>query len=88
MQALAELLPCTRLAVDCEGVQLSREGRLCLVQIGGNSAVYILDVISLLEQATGKSALVLILKTLFGDSNRVKVLHDCRHDAEALHFQV
>jgi len=71
------------IAVDCEGVNLSREGELCLVQIGTNNKVYLVDVLehgrSLFEEG-GLRALL--------ESNEVrKVLHDCRGDSDALYHQ-
>lgn len=32
------------LAIDCEGVGLSREGRLCLLQVGTDNMVFLIDV--------------------------------------------
>jgi len=35
------------LAVDCEGVNLGREGELCLVQIGlGEQRVFLIDILA------------------------------------------
>ena len=38
---------CDLLAVDCEGVRLSRSGALTLVQIATASHVYLIDVMTL-----------------------------------------
>lgn len=37
-EAFGYLSECTALALDCEGVHLSRTGRLCLVQARGGAA--------------------------------------------------
>eukprot|EP00741_Cyanophora_paradoxa_P023846 tig00021680_g23033.t1 len=49
--ALGNLRGAARLAVDCEGVDLSRRGRLCLVQVADpedpSLRVYAFDVVAL-----------------------------------------
>lgn len=46
-RACSSLATCTRVAVDCEGVSLSKHGRLTLVQVADRSKVYLFDVIAL-----------------------------------------
>lgn len=74
------------LAVDCEGVQLSRTGALTLVQIATSESptVFLFDVHSIRE----RDVLVRTLKVLLEDHTRAKILHDCRRDAEALFYQL
>ena len=45
--AISELKGIMELAVDCEGVDLSRTGKLCLIQVGTNGKVFCFDVIAL-----------------------------------------
>lgn len=72
---VAELSKLEVIAVDCEGVNLSREGELCLVQIGTESKVYLVDVLehgrALFEEGG--------LRALLESAKVRKVLHDCRY---------
>ena len=71
------------LGVDCEGEQLSRAGRLCLLQISGeDGSLYLFDVL-----APDGGAIVRALAPLLESLDVLKVLHDCRRDAEALLHQ-
>uniref|UniRef100_A0A0C9S2I7 TSA: Wollemia nobilis Ref_Wollemi_Transcript_19223_1643 transcribed RNA sequence n=1 Tax=Wollemia nobilis TaxID=56998 RepID=A0A0C9S2I7_9CONI len=66
---------------DCEGVDLARYGRLCIMQLAFEDAIYLVDGVEggdLLMQAC-KPALESIYVT--------KVVHDCKRDSEALYFQ-
>ncbi|KAL0051883.1 hypothetical protein WJX82_003776 [Trebouxia sp. C0006] len=81
----------TRVAVDCEGCQLSHEGRLCLVLIPvkasdaqgakAHNQCFLFDMVKELPGATP------FLKQLIENPRIVKVLHDCRQDAAALLVQ-
>jgi len=67
------------IAVDCEGVNLGREGRLCLVQVATSHKVYLFDII--------EGGAVLFdsgLRQILEDPNMRKVIHDCRLDSDAL----
>lgn len=70
-------------ALDCEGEHLSRSGRLCVLQLctdGG--ALFIIDVLS-----PDGAAMISQLKPALESTYLLKVLHDCRRDAEALLHQ-
>jgi hypothetical protein len=82
-------------ALDCEGVQLGRLGRLCIlqvyppplvrwlkIQIFDGDEVYVIDVI---EGAS--KGLMSYVKEFLESDDVCKVVHDCRADSEALHFQ-
>ena len=44
---MADIMQYDVIAVDCEGVNLSREGELCLVQVGlGEKRVYLFDILA------------------------------------------
>ena len=45
--AISELKGIMELAVDCEGVDLSKTGKLCLIQVGTKETVFCFDVIAL-----------------------------------------
>lgn len=82
-----------RVAIDCEGCQLSHEGRLCLVQVlipvrasdaqgaKAYNQCFLFDMVKELPGATP------FLKQLLENPKIVKVLHDCRQDAAALLVQ-
>eukprot|EP00742_Colponemidia_sp_Colp-10_P008672 GILJ01009407.1.p1 GENE.GILJ01009407.1~~GILJ01009407.1.p1 ORF type:complete len:856 (-),score=129.57 GILJ01009407.1:122-2689(-) len=80
------LLDSKLLAVDCEGVNLSKEGSLTLVQIACQAGVFIFDILEA-QQSTNSAYLndmVTLLRSLFDNEECVKVFHDCRRDTEAL----
>lgn len=82
--ATANLGKYTRLAVDCEGVKLSRTGRLCLIQVASPDTVYIFDLIDSDSQALFDAG---GLKELLENLSVHKIIHDCRHDSDALYHQ-
>lgn len=89
-QAISVLSLQDRVAVDCEGVSLSRTGRLCLIQLAIEDLVYIVDLIS--EEPTDIDyARTLFeqggLKKFLENPHIIKVVHDCRHDSDALFHQ-
>lgn len=45
--AIKDLTGCTQLSVDCEGVNLGRDGELCLLQIASPKQVYLFDIVAL-----------------------------------------
>jgi exonuclease 3'-5' domain-containing protein 1 len=76
------------IAVDCEGVDLSRTGKLCLLQVGlTNGTVYIFDITLLGSQAFNVSAGNTSLKVILESSAILKIMFDLRNDSEALYHQ-
>lgn len=69
------------LAVDCEGVSLSRTGRLCTVQVASPTRAYVFDLVANADVLRPGAA------DLLTDAAVVKVFHDCRRDADALAHQ-
>jgi hypothetical protein len=69
-------------ALDAEGVDLSRAGLISLVQLysAESKTCFILDVL----KAEPTDDLVLWLKELLENSAVVKVVHDCRMDSDAV----
>ena len=49
-EAIKDLNKLTQLSVDCEGVNLGRDGELCLIQIATSSKVYLFDIVELKEK--------------------------------------
>ena len=73
-------------AVDFEGIALSREGRLCLAQVASadeSEPVYLVDVVALGADAFGVGR----LGELLSSETLVKLVFDCRSDREALRHQ-
>ncbi|CEL95361.1 unnamed protein product [Vitrella brassicaformis CCMP3155] len=76
---LPELISAPAIAVDCEGVNLGRFGRLCLIQIAAGDRVFLFDCL--------KEGIMNTLAPVLSHANIVKVMHDCREDSSALHNQ-
>lgn len=74
--------------MDCEGVNLSKEGRLTLIQIATPKSVYLFDTIELCAVENGRETLCELLRRLLSNENHKKIMHDSRRDAEALHYQL
>ncbi|KAK6140878.1 hypothetical protein DH2020_025372 [Rehmannia glutinosa] len=66
---------------DCEGVDLCRQGTLCIMQLAFPDAIYLVDAIE------GGETLVQACKPALESSYITKVIHDCKRDSEALYFQ-
>ncbi|XP_063416896.1 piRNA biogenesis protein EXD1-like [Mytilus trossulus] len=67
------------IAVDCEGVDLSRFGSVTLVNIGTRDLVYLIDILKI-----GNSVFDDGLRSILEDSGTEKLMFDCREDADAL----
>ncbi|OVA11366.1 3'-5' exonuclease domain [Macleaya cordata] len=66
---------------DCEGVDLCRYGKLCIMQLAFPDAIYLVDAIE------GGDVLMKACKPALESSYITKVIHDCKRDSEALYFQ-
>ncbi|CAC5423185.1 EXD1 [Mytilus coruscus] len=67
------------IALDLEGLNLSRSGTITLLAIASRSQVYLFDVLKL-----GPSTFDKGLKEIFEDDAINKLLFDCREDSDAL----
>ena len=74
--------PNTLLAVDCEGVSLSRKGELTIITVATEEKAYIFDVLKL-----GKAVFTGGLGEILEDRSREKLMFDCREDSDALWHQ-
>ena len=72
----------TRLAVDCEGVSLSRKGELTVIVVATEEKAYIFDVVKL-----GRAVFTEGLGEILEDKSREKLTFDCREDSDALWHQ-
>ncbi|CAL0323706.1 unnamed protein product [Lupinus luteus] len=66
---------------DCEGVDLCRNGSLCIMQLAFPDAIYLVDVFE------GGEVLINACKPALESNYVTKVIHDCKRDSEALYFQ-
>ena len=80
--AIPELKKNTPLAVDCEGVSLSRKGELTIITVATEDKAYIFDVLKL-----GKAVFTGGLGEILEDKSRDKLMFDCREDSDALWHQ-
>lgn len=68
------------LALDCEGVDLGRDGSITIIQISTATQCYLFDVINL--HSTGE--VKIFLKDILEDEKKIKIVHDCTMDSDAL----
>ena len=80
--AIPELKRYTPLAVDCEGVSLSRKGALTIITVATEEKAYIFDVLKL-----GRAVFSSGLGEILEDKSRKKLMFDCREDSDALWHQ-
>jgi exonuclease 3'-5' domain-containing protein 1 len=67
------------IAVDCEGVELSRFGSVTLVNIAVRGPVYLIDILKIDNAAYDRG-----LRSILEDKSINKLMFDCREDADAL----
>lgn len=88
--AFLSLMPIIReahtIALDIEGSNLSRDGRISLITIGlpHKEQTYLVDVLN----AGKKDNLTKLLKEILEDKHINKVVHDCRMDADSLYHNL
>ncbi|KAK4612859.1 hypothetical protein CLAFUR0_13498 [Fulvia fulva] len=96
---LNDILPICRAAsgepalyIDCEGVDLGRDGSVTMLSIHcpENGEVYLVDLLTLQDSAitttgTGRYNQYVTLKTILEARNVVKGMWDCRKDSDALY---
>jgi len=75
------------IAVDCEGVLMSRTGPVTLLQCATREAVYLIDVQALGARAFDERGAGGILDVLESREAPLKLMFDCRMDSDALFHQ-
>jgi ribonuclease D len=80
--ALHNILTSNLVSVDCEGVELGRNGQLSIIQVATADHVYVFDVLSLGETLFSKG-----LKRALERPIPTKVFYDCRRDSDILYHQ-
>ena len=91
-EAVARCADADVIAVDCEGVNMSRVGAITLLQVAAGDSAYLFDV-----QAMGRACFEMVsdasvtngrnLKSVLEDPKVVKLMFDCRVDSDALFHQ-
>lgn len=82
----------TRVAFDCEGVNLSRNGSLEIVSIYfeddscGDDVVYLVDLGIKESDTLLREERICLVKRLLECESVLKVIHDCRMDCDALYY--
>ncbi|KAL0048776.1 hypothetical protein WJX82_010662 [Trebouxia sp. C0006] len=70
-----------RIGLDCEGVRLSRSGRVCLVQVQAGETCYMFDVLK------ADASIMSQLKAVLEDVSVIKIINDSRNDSVSLFYQ-
>ena len=70
---------CETIAVDCEGVELSRFGSVTLINIAVSDQVYLIDALKI-----GSTAYDGGLRSILEDRSIQKLMFDCREDTDAI----
>lgn len=83
LEVIARLESETLLALDCEGVDLGREGAVCIVQLSTREICFLFDVHGL----DSSSHLVVSLKPILESTEILKIIHDPKMDGDALFHQ-
>ena len=92
--AESELEPCVEalkqaeyIAVDCEGVRMSRHGPVTVLQCRLGDRLYLIDVQSLGEMCFGDRGAGGVRDVLESKDVPIKLMFDCRMDSDALFHQ-
>ncbi|XP_068699690.1 piRNA biogenesis protein EXD1-like [Montipora foliosa] len=72
----------TLLAVDCEGLSLSRKGALTILTVATEEKAYLFDVLEIGQAVFNEG-----LREILEDKSREKLMFDCRQDSDALWHQ-
>ena len=87
-EAVAAVSASPVLALDTEGVRLSRTGQLTLLQLGTDTRVFVFDVLALGDAAFSTAPPgAASLRQVLEDAARTKLVWDVRRDADALQHQ-
>jgi hypothetical protein len=74
----------TVLAVDAEGVKLSRMGKMTVFSVAvSDQLVFLVDTIH--PDVSLREAAMNVLKSILEDESVEKIIHDCRQDSDALY---
>lgn len=68
------------LSMDCEGIDLSRDGQISIIQLSTRERCFLFDVLGL----DGKSEAIIALKPILESTSILKIIHDPKMDGDAL----
>ena len=82
--AVSEILTHRLVSVDLEGVELCRSGEICIIQVAlPNHRVFLFDICALRADAFEAGG----LRDVLSGPSPLKLMYDCRADADALFHQ-
>lgn len=82
--AVSEISKCSLVSVDLEGVQLCRSGEICILQVAvPNNRVFLFDICAMRADAFEAGG----LRGILSGASPLKLMFDCRADADALFHQ-
>ena len=67
-------------ALDCEGVDLGRTGQISIIQLSTPMRSFLFDV----HEVAHDHEMVSFLRAVLENPNVIKIIHDCKMDADAL----
>ena len=77
---ISEIKSSPLISLDCEGVDLSRTGQICIIQLSTRNLCFLFDV----HNKNTNSQIIIFLKEVLEDYGCKKIIHDCKMDADAL----
>lgn len=95
-----ELSSCAVLSFDCEGVDLSRYGKISIIQLATTEKCYLFDVLCFNNKEYDMnpthdigndkpvSKMVELLKLILENENIIKIIHDCKMDADSCYHHL
>ncbi|KAL0036742.1 hypothetical protein WJX79_008168 [Trebouxia sp. C0005] len=84
--ALRHILQCKWIAVGCEGQDVSKEGRLCLLQVYAAPVCFIFDLVAINSHT--RETVSSGLREVLESNSIIKVMHDCEKPAAAVFYQL
>jgi len=82
--AVSEILTHRLVSVDLEGIELCRSGEICIIQVAlPNHRVFLFDICALRADAFEAGG----LRDVLSGPSPLKLMYDCRADADALFHQ-
>lgn len=80
LEAVQHIQRQSMIGVAAEGINMSRIGKMCWLQVLADATVYLFDILAL-----GREAFEQGLRSVFQSEMLLKVVHDCRAIADILH---
>jgi len=87
-EAVVEITSQSVIAVDCEGIDLSRAGKLCVIQVATEEQVFVIDVCAFPKDNSDLRRALQSGLQFLEDSSILKIMFDPRGDSDALYHQI